>query len=84
MTNLFLACERGDEKMVLDLLHRKVDPNKPVKTWAPLHVAAAHGHQSIVKALIEFGAIAGAKTDRGFTPKELAEAYHHDDVAKLL
>lgn len=84
MTNLYLACERGDEKMVQDLLRRNVDLNKRVKTWTPLHVAAAHGHQSIVKALIKFGAITGAKTDHGLTPKDLADAYHHDDVVKLL
>lgn len=84
MTNLYLACERGDDVMVRDLLRRNVDPNKRVKTWTPLHVAAAHGHQSVVKALIQFGAITSMKTDHGLTPKDMAEAYRHEDVVKLL
>lgn len=84
LTNLYLASEVGDVSMVNDLLQKGVDPNQAVKTWSPLHVAAAHGHVSVVQALLKFGAIASAKNHHKQTPKELAENFHHDEVVQLL
>lgn len=83
-TNLFLAAEVGDDVMVNDLLVRHADPNQTVKTWSPLHVAAAYGHDSVVKTLLKYGAFANTKTEGRLTARELAEAHRHDEVVRLL
>lgn len=85
ISNLYLACESGDERMVRDLLEANVDPNKQSREqWAPLHVAATNGYSSIVKLLLQFGAIPNLKNQQGATAADLAEAFQHDDVVRLL
>ena len=49
-----------------------------------LHVASFNGATSCVKALLEAGAAARAKSDDGETPKKMAKNCGNDDIAKIL
>lgn len=51
---------------------------------APLHVAAVHGREKIMKALLQHGADCNAKDSNGLTPLAHAAMNGHKEIVKLL
>jgi len=76
----------GKEKLLLDIIGPASDVNVSNKAGVtPLHAAAEHGHNNIVKALLERGADIKRRDTRGATPMlSAAKAGHADTVALLL
>ena len=54
--------------------------------WAasPLHLAAKHGHNAVVRALLEVGAVPGAADKLGLTALHRASERGHTDVVRTL
>jgi hypothetical protein len=52
--------------------------------YRPIHAAAQHGDELTVELLLQAGAIAGATTDDGRTPADLARVEGHVDLADRL
>lgn len=66
-----------------------VEGDMPVDTasfgrWTALHVAAANGHLSVVRYLLEQGASFGMETENGSTALDLARQGGHGEVARYL
>jgi len=85
ITNMYLACESGNEREVFHLLKNGSNPNQTCKMndLTPLHIASVKGHLSIVKLLIFFGAIPQANKS-GIKPIDLAKKSGHETVAQFL
>lgn len=52
--------------------------------WTPLHQAAAHGQNEVVRLLLEFGANPHAASEEGKTPLDMARQNGHKLTAQLL
>ena len=81
-TPLMLAALKGREALVLALLKREADVNRP--GWTALHYAATGGHANIVRALLEQHAYIDAESPNGTTPLMMAAYYGTPEVTKLL
>ncbi|OMP85288.1 putative ankyrin repeat protein [Diplodia seriata] len=51
---------------------------------APLHYAARNGHGEVARYLVGRGADLGRRDSNGRTPREVAEHFGHDEVARVL
>jgi len=87
-TKLMVACEKGDETAVNQLLKNKediVDINKQDRDeMTPLHVACEEGHTNIVKLLLEHKATINWRHINCNTPLLLACQQGHIDIVRLL
>ena len=81
-TPLMLASLRGDLELVLALIARGADINKP--GWAPLHYAATKGSVPIVRELLDKSAYIDAESPNGTTPLMMAAMYGTPEVVKIL
>ena len=85
-TAIFEAAERGDAILVERLLDKgaAVD-SKGRFGWTPLRVAAANGHEAVVKLLLATGKVDADSEDTiGRTPLSWAAGNGHEAVVKLL
>ncbi len=52
--------------------------------WLPLHLAAYHGHLSIVEYLVGLGADVNKSTDEGMTSLHMASSKGFTDIVRYL
>lgn len=72
-------------KMARELLSRGAKVNvAQAGGWTPLHQAAAHGHEPLIRLLIAHGAERNAQSEDGRTPLQVAEERRHKEVLALL
>lgn len=81
-TPLMMAALKGDTELVLALIARGADINKP--GWAPLHYAATKGSVPIVRELLDKSAYIDAESPNGTTPLMMAAMYGTPEVVKIL
>jgi uncharacterized protein len=79
---MMLAALNGDLPMVQMLVSKDAEVNK--KGWAPLHYAAANGHDDVVKLLLDHSAYVDAGSPNGTTPLMMAARGGHVSTVKLL
>jgi ankyrin repeat protein len=79
---LMMAALKGQQDVVMKLIARDADINKP--GWAPLHYAATNGHVSIMKVLLDKHAFIDAQSPNGTTPLMMAAMYGSTEAVKLL
>jgi ankyrin repeat protein len=79
---MMLAALNGDMEMVQLLVSKDAEVNK--KGWAPLHYAAANGHDDVVKLLLDHSAYVDAGSPNGTTPLMMAARGGHVSTVKLL
>jgi len=86
----FSSIIRGALLSVQDVLDRGIDMNihytKPASPqwWTALHLAAANGHNDIVKLLVDAGMDVNTATSAQNTPLRFAAMYGHLSTCKLL
>jgi uncharacterized protein len=81
-TALMIAAYKGRIEAAKILLAKKVQVNRP--DWTPLHYAAAGGHNTIVKMLLERHAYIDAESPNKTTPIMMAAYEGHIHTVKLL
>lgn len=83
---LLSAVERGDCKMVVELLDSgsNVDTRRKGEGSTPLIVACAKGHIEVAKVLLDKGADVNARNVNGWTALMAASANDRLDAVKLL
>lgn len=74
---LYMAARAGQAAAAELLIGAGASVNGPVNKAGPLHAAAAAGHTTLVKLLMESGADAQRVDDAGKTPLHLAEEGGH-------
>jgi ankyrin repeat protein len=79
---MMLAALNGDLTLVALLIDKGAEVNK--KGWAPLHYAAANGHDDVVKLLIDNSAYLDAESPNGTTPLMMAARGNHITTMKVL
>jgi len=79
---LMLASLNGDTELVKLLISKDAEVNK--KGWAPLHYAAANGHDDIVQLLLDNSAYVDAGSPNGTTPLMMAARGDHLSTVKIL
>ena len=79
---MMMAALNGDLEFVKQLIAKDAEVNK--KGWAPLHYAAANGHDDIVKLLLDHSAYVDAGSPNGTTPLVMAARGGHVSTVKLL
>lgn len=79
---LMLAALNGDIGLVKLLIDKDAEVNK--KGWAPLHYAAANGHDDVVQLLIDHSAYLDTPSPNGTTPLMMAARGNHITTMKVL
>ena len=79
---MMLAALNGDLALVKLLIDKGAEVNK--KGWAPLHYAAANGHDDVVTLLIDNSAYLDAESPNGTTPLMMAARGNHITTMKVL
>ncbi|CAH2906268.1 MAG: FOG: Ankyrin repeat [uncultured Paraburkholderia sp.] len=79
---MMMAALNGDLGFVKQLIAKDAEVNK--KGWAPLHYAAANGHDDVVKLLLDHSAYVDAGSPNGTTPLMMAARGGHVSTVKLL
>ncbi|WP_027778347.1 ankyrin repeat domain-containing protein [Paraburkholderia caledonica] len=79
---MMMAALNGDIDFVKQLIAKDAEVNK--KGWAPLHYAAANGHDDVVKLLLDHSAYVDAGSPNGTTPLMMAARGGHVSTVKLL
>ncbi|RKP52851.1 ankyrin repeat domain-containing protein [Trinickia fusca] len=79
---MMLASLNGDITIVKLLIDKDAEINK--KGWAPLHYAAANGHDDIAQLLLDRSAYIDAASPNGTTPLMMAARGNHASTIKLL
>jgi ankyrin repeat protein len=79
-----LAISRGDIDTVRKFIKYGVDVNKMSKDMTPLMVAAHYNEPEIIKILLESGARAFEKNERGYTALNYAEFSNAKDAIAIL
>jgi len=85
-TQLHVACIKGDEASVRQILDSGANPNtRDHAGWTPLHEASQTGTEAIVRLLLEHGAVPNATSwDANVTPLHDAVTHGHEGVIRLL
>lgn len=84
-TALHWAAQDGQLHMAQMLLQRGADPNaRDVEGYTPLMWAAQQGHGPLVYELLAHGANRGFRDRRGYTAYDLANAYYHPEIRKMI
>ena len=89
VTPLHSGAAHRDPAVALEICRRLLlagaDPNRPqTGGWRPLHRAAAHGHEGLVRLLLREGADPSVESDDGRTPLDMAREQGADGVVALL
>jgi uncharacterized protein len=79
---LMLASLNGDLPLVQTLIDKGAEVNK--KGWAPLHYAAANGHDDVVRLLLDKSAYIDAGSPNGTTPLMMAARGDYASTVNLL
>jgi uncharacterized protein len=79
---MMLAALNGDVALVKALIAKDAEVNK--KGWAPLHYAAANGHDDVVALLLDHSAYVDAASPNGTTPLMMAARGNHLTTMKIL
>ena len=83
---LYLAASEGNDSMVDTLIKAGANANTvtDVSSGTPLHAAAAGGHLSVARILLENGASVVLETKLGHTPLHIAAAANRLKVVQML
>ena len=84
-TPLHLAAEKGHFN-ICNFIIQKLEDKKNPKDYCngtPLHRAARNGFYSICELIIQNVRIKFPKDDNGFTPRDLAQEYEHQEICQL-
>ena len=83
--NLWQIAKLGDVNQLEQALARGADVNAGNNLGlTPLMMAAYHGKNDMVKALVEYGADIHAVDTSGLTAAMLAESAHHAEIVRML
>lgn len=80
------AASTGDMQTLMLMIDQSSDllNQRGEKGWSALMLAARHGHQEVVKALLENGCDTSAQNGSGQTARDVAVFWGHRHVASLL
>lgn len=84
-TPLHLASEKGNKKMIDQLVEKGADLTMQDGSGnTPLHIAVKYGCTKAVKCLLQHGANVEAESSSGMTPLAVAEDLGMEDLAHIL
>lgn len=84
-TALHWAAQDGQLHIAQMLLQRGADPNaRDMEGYTPLMWASQQGHGPLVYELLALGANKGFRDRRGYTAHDLANAYYHPEIRKMI